>query len=500
MRHGPVRTGESFRFLSVEATLTAPSDWDNESRSKLWRYNLHYFDWLKEKAASERTAEDGLWIDRWITDNPAGRGTGWEPYPLSLRIVNWIVWFLTIGEATPSRLASLATQVRALENSLEFHLLGNHLFANAKALVFAGSFFRGDEADRWRTQGLALLRDELPEQILPDGGHFELSPMYHALILEDVLDLIGLERTYAEPATGPLAHLRLSDIAARMSRWLQTMCHPDGEISYFNDAAFGIAPPPHEVFECARARGISVELEKTEKTLMPSSGYAAIAVGPFHILFDCGRVGPDYIPGHAHADTLSFELSVGAERLISNSGTSTYAWGADRQRERSTAAHSTVVIDNENSAEVWGSFRVGRRPDVGPISSGDDGDSRWIECHHRGYAHLPGSPIHRRRIAVRTDSVEIVDDIEGSREHHVSGFFHLHPGVQVSANGDGRFELATPEGSRLMMEITGAQTTETFESQFAITFGHTVSRTALAWHWRGELPVRIRTRLELLPQ
>jgi uncharacterized heparinase superfamily protein len=324
--------------------------------------------------------------------------------------------------------------------------------------------------------------------------------MYHALILEDVLDLIGLERTYAEPATGPLAHLHLSDIAARMSRWLQKMCHPDGEISYFNDAAFGIAPSSGQLLADARARGISFELERTEKTLMPSSGYAAMAVGPFHILFDCGRVGPDYIPGHAHADTLSFELSVGAERLVSNSGTSTYAWGSDRQRERSTAAHSTVVIDNQNSAEVWGSFRVGRRPDVGPISSGSGGDNQWIECHHRGYAHLSGSPIHRRRIAVQADQIDILDDIEGTREHDVSGFVHLHPGVRVTTNNDGRFQLVTPEGSRLMMEIAGAQMTEILESQFAMTFGHAVSRQMIVWHWRGEVPVRIRTRLELSPQ
>ena len=65
----------------------------------------------------------------------------------------------------------------------------------------------------------------------------------------------------------------------------------------------------------------------------------AVAIG------DIGNVGPDYIPGHAHADTLSFEMSVFDMRFIVNSGTSVYGLGAERLRQRGTAAHSTVVID-----------------------------------------------------------------------------------------------------------------------------------------------------------
>ena len=83
-------------------------------------------------------------------------------------------------------------QVRFLRKRLEIHLLGNHLFANAKALVFAGLYFTGNEADEWLGKGLAILEREVPEQVLRDGGHFERSPMHHGIILEDLLDLLNV--------------------------------------------------------------------------------------------------------------------------------------------------------------------------------------------------------------------------------------------------------------------------------------------------------------------
>ena len=140
-RAGPIRRDGAFRFLACDGTVAAAADWNDRKRPHLWLYHLHYFDWLREDAAPARVADDAAWLDRWIADNPVRHGVGWEPYPLSLRIVNWIVWLRTIGISDEARLHSLATQARQLARSIEYHLLGNHLFANAKALVFAGAFF-----------------------------------------------------------------------------------------------------------------------------------------------------------------------------------------------------------------------------------------------------------------------------------------------------------------------------------------------------------------------
>jgi uncharacterized heparinase superfamily protein len=102
-----------------------------------------------------------------------------------------------------SRLESLALQARYLAETVEYHLLGNHLLANAKALVFVGAFFEGGARRRaGSASGLRILASQLPEQVLDDGGHFERSPMYHSLILEDVLDLVNLHRSLARLAPG----------------------------------------------------------------------------------------------------------------------------------------------------------------------------------------------------------------------------------------------------------------------------------------------------------
>jgi uncharacterized heparinase superfamily protein len=139
----------------------------------LWRYHLHYFDDLNAHSAEEREQWQSQLLCRWVKDNPPGQGTGWEPYPTSLRMVNWMKWALA-GHALPVEcIESLAAQARWLARRLETHLLGNHLFSNAKAMIFAGIFFQGSEAEAWVSMGLRILEEQLGEQVLSDGGHFE---------------------------------------------------------------------------------------------------------------------------------------------------------------------------------------------------------------------------------------------------------------------------------------------------------------------------------------
>jgi hypothetical protein len=188
-------TPTQMRFLNEERDLDAHG-WDSKDLAKLWRYNQHYFDDLCAFGAAERTEWHRELIARWMRECPPGQGTAWEPYPSSLRIVNWIKWLRAGNEPVPGMLDSLAAQVRFLTKRLEWHLLGNHLFVNAKALMIAGLFFDGDEAEEWFEMGEGILRTEIPEQILADGGQFERSPMYHALALEDMLDILNAARTY----------------------------------------------------------------------------------------------------------------------------------------------------------------------------------------------------------------------------------------------------------------------------------------------------------------
>lgn len=431
----------AFRFLNREGHVENAADWNTSEQDKLWLYNLHYFDDLNAQDAGKRHDWHRALIERWIAENPAPIGNGWEPYPLSLRIVNWIKWALAGNELSAAARHSLAVQTRYLRQRLEWHLLGNHLFANAKALVFAGLYFDGAEADQWLDKGLAILARELPEQILPDGGHFELSPMYHSILLEDMLDLVNLAATY-NGRTAPAIIANWRETAQRMRFWLAAMCHPDGEISFFNDATFGIAPAPQLIDAYARRLGLGrAEPPAEGVTHLKESGYIRVQRGDLVVLIDVGRIGPDYIPGHAHADTLSFELSLHGRRVIVNSGISQYGSGPQRQFERSTAAQSTLEVDGENSSEVWGGFRVARRARPVGLAITEQGDAITIECAHDGYHRLNGRVTHQRRWQIRGPSLSITDTITGSFESAVVRF-NFAPGLQPAAT------VTAEDGSR----------------------------------------------------
>jgi uncharacterized heparinase superfamily protein len=432
-RQPAMQAPKTFTFLNETGDVHDAQDWVAATRTRLWRYNLHYFDDLTAHNSDLRTPWHTALIERWIAENVPGKGTGWEPYPVSLRLVNWVKWLLCGHEAGRGMIDSIAVQSRWLERRLEHHLLGNHLVANAKALVFSGLFFEGDEADRWYELGMRILEREFKEQVLPDGGHFERSPMYHHLVLEDLLDLVHLHRVFdiAPPSAW-------ADLVSRMLEWALIMSHPDGEIAFFNDAAFSVAP----AFEQLRLRAASLGfpcpmLPEANAIHLRDSGYVRLSSPGAVLLADLAPIGPDHLPAHAHADTLSFELSLGGRRVVVNSGTSVYGTGPERQRQRSTPAHATLTLDDTNSSEVWGGFRVGRRARIHDVRVQDHSRRPSAEAAHDGYLHLPGRPSHKRTWQLDAGKLLIQDRIDGSGEHACRLVLPLGPGMTATHTHDG---------------------------------------------------------------
>jgi len=454
-----------FSFLNEQHQCNFPEDWNGECFEKLWLYNLHYFDDLACVKSTEQVKLHEQYIQRWLQDNPPGIGNGWEPYPTSLRIVNWIKWIF-INSSTAEMNHSLAVQARVLSKKLEYHLLGNHLFTNGKALICAGLFFSGDEAEGWFNKGLKIITSELEEQVLPDGGHFERSPMYHAIILEDLLDLINFYKAYNfEVPNTWLA------IVKKMSSWLRGMIHPDGDIVLFNDAAFGIAAKPQELFDYCDRLGLDVA-DRKEGGLnhFNETGYISWKQNDIAAFLDVAAIGPDYLPGHAHADTLSFELSLFGKRVFVDSGTSCYGISAERLRQRSTAAHNTVMLDDENSSEVWSGFRVARRARPINLKVESNKEATTISCCHTGYQRLPGHPTHCRTWQFGDCSITISDTIIGNFKKCV-GRFHIHPDIEVTRNPDEKSGLFIIDSTHTIhWKIDGGTVTIT-ESSYHPEFG-----------------------------
>jgi uncharacterized heparinase superfamily protein len=170
-----------------------------------------------------------------------------------------------------------------------------------------------------------------------------------------------------------------------------------------------------------------------------------LLIGPAVMIADVGEIGPDHLPGHAHADTLSFELSLRGQRVLVNGGTSTYEVSAERLRQRGTAAHNTVVVDGLDSSKVWSSFRVARRARPLAVTWGPDGDALWLSGGHDGYRRLPGNVIHWRRWRLDPKGLAVKDVLEG-RYQSAEARFHVLPGNEFTwtvEGGSGRLEPTT---------------------------------------------------------
>ncbi len=357
--------------------------------------------------------------------------------------------------------------------------------------MFAGAFFDGDEAARWRDTGLGSSREQLAEQVLADGGHFERSPMYHSIMVEDLLDLVALSRCF--PGLLPEATVeRWRATIAAMLGWLEVMTHPDGDIAFFNDAALGIAASPAVLRSLAQGLGIEPAQSAAGVdglTRLDPSGYVRMAAGDFVVLADVAPIGPDYIPGHAHADTLSFELSWRGRRVLGNSGTSCYGTGPQRQRERGTAAHNTVAVDDADSSEVWHGFRVARRArPMGVEAAARDGQL-VAACAHDGYTRLPGRPVHRRQWRLGPSGLQVRDEIAGSGEHRATGFLHVQPGIAVTRAGERAFDLDVPDAGRLRLTVEAPASVELVDGFVGPEFGKLVPRPVVRWHLAGPLPL-----------
>jgi len=497
------------RLLNIEHEFAGVIDWRPSDMPRLWTYTLNYFQDLPKCAGGDGRSDGGPdsrlmphIIDSWIEANPPCTPDTWDPYPISIRVVNWVKWILLReqgGAPVDERVfVSLASQLRLLEQRVEFDIAANHLMANAVALTAGGLFFGGAEGDRWLARGSALLDREIAEQIRDDGGHFERSPMYHAVVLEQLLDVFNLLNIF--PGLVPVdrldIHATVDNVVAAMLDWLAAMTHPDGGLAFFHDTTLGASATYAELLDYSRRLDIlggdavidSVHwLGESDFFRLTSEDSRTVA------LFDAGVPAPRYQPGHAHSESLSFELSRDGRRVFVNSGVSTYDPGTERLWQRGTAAHNTVRIDGHDQSEVWASHRVGRRPVL--LHAGCI-DGRPFAAHN-GYAFLPGRPSHNREMSVSDGSAEVVDNIEGQGEHLLEWFFHLHPdvtarvverAVELSMDGTPVASVNFPFGASASVE-TGSWHPE---------FNASVPNTFIHIGLRANLPFEFITTIEWL--
>ena len=486
-----------FSFFGSSSFLHQVS-WAGSQKSDLWRYNQHYFDDLCSDVTGQRRKLQLDTINLWISQNIPGSKPGWDAYPTSLRIVNWIKYDLSYQSLNASHIKSIYNQSLCLEDNIEWHLLGNHLFANAKALIFSGLYFQGDTPKNWLTKGANILKVQIQEQILEDGGHFELSPMYHAIILEDLLDLINIFEAFEVKQNHELKHLHMQirKAALKMLHWSSVMLHPDGRLPFFNDTAINISAPFGALFDYAKSLDLGLlKISEYEEVKLENSGFYIWKNGSSKLFFDVGEIGASYLPGHAHADTLSIECSINGKNLIVNSGTSDYAVSELRAYQRSTAAHSTVEINGENSSETWSSFRVARRAKIVDRSSFKSNQSVFFSASHDGYYRFPGKYIHTRRIKCNSKLIEILDKVTGMSYGNLKINFFLAPEIKSEKLGSRLYKLSNITGEiDATIEFSDGEV-ELKDTFWYPRFGEQKKNTKLQVKFSGDMPKQIITKL-----
>lgn len=460
----------TFSFLNKSKTFPGDVDWNFSGYGKLWTYHLNYFEFLLDKTVSYQVCHD--LIDQYQGARHELKD-GLDPYPISLRGVNWIKWFT---QKNIHRFDDfLYSHYCLLNRRLEYHLLGNHLLENGFSLFFAAFYF---QQKKWYHRGKKILRKQLAAQLLSDGGHFERSPTYHAIILERLLDSIQLIQL--NPGffpDQPRLATWLKEQAGLMLGWLEQMEITPGEVPDVNDSSASM----HANITTLKSSARKLQIDSTPIP-MGESGYRRIAREKYTALVDVGPIGPDYIPGHAHADSLNLLLYMGGKPVLVEAGTSTYENNKIRWYERSTPAHNTVAYDNQNSSEVWSAFRVAHRARTKIIRETENA----ISASHNGYKCY--GVVHQRTWDFSHNELTITDEMQGKNDKISHAYFHFAESCKPSLAGN-RVEL-----DNLIMTFEGVDIIKIEQETYmrALAFNQRVEAPVIIVRFRNNLQTHIR--------
>ena len=405
----------------------------------LEQFTLHYMDFLMDPSFDANRSVDFTEFYERHPDSPFA----FAPYPVSVRLANWLKAShrMIFDQAVLSHIEKLG---RYLERNKEFHLRGNHLLKNMKALLFYYSYFRHDKESLDSEH--RSLQDQLIEQILPDGWHFERTPTYHLIVLEDLLDIYNIL-----PSALPVEmNVFLEE---KIHKMLQVIHCWSDEYPLFNDSSYGSAPSLAEIRGYAELLGFGAQDPRTDSQGFPDAGYFVYFRPGFTLWIDAGDLGPGYLPAHAHNDSLSFILYVDGEPLFCDTGACSYQDRNLRDIARSVRSHNTVMIEDVEPSQFWGNFRYARKVKLHSREVRED-----KLCAEVTYCNKS----HGRIWEIGEKRIKITDHITGGSG---TAFFHLAEGCDVDLNVNRRRAVVTRE-KKPIAELASDNTLELSESLY----------------------------------
>jgi len=440
---GNAATGQSilaglFPFQGRGYGFTSFRDLSEQSNEQ-WLAFLHSFKWLSDlrRVRSKDTHRYGQeLIAQWLEVYDKWDDFCWRPDILGARVASWISHFAFLSMGANQIflnkvLCELGRQSRHLSRSILQGQPGHPRITALKGLIYAGIAL--PQSESYLVQGMAALELEVNRQRYPDGGHISRNPSIQKDFLRDLLEIESALTT---------AYFRVPNWLKQsnhsIAETLQGMRLGDGGLARFN----GGRSCESEEIETLLSK---VKIRKKAPSAYLRSGFHRLEAAQTVLVMDVGTPPARNANRWGHAGALSFELSAGKERLIVNCG-ATGNLGEDwHQALRSTAAHSTVCVDDVNSAEldVLGGFK--RIPTKVNCSRRELGGKAVIDAETDGYEEILDL-IHRRIIMMSSDGSEILgeDQLQGTGGRRYILRFHLHPNVQATLIQHGKAALLKP--------------------------------------------------------
>lgn len=458
-----------FEFLNKEHNFNEIT-WNKipDEYSTLWLYELNYFNYASLLIGEYNINKNKKYIDKllflidnWVDNTKVVQNISWDPYPISRRVVNWInaISYLEkenlISAEIPKKIQkSIFEQATFLSSNLEYDLNNNHLTSDAKALIFAGVFFEGKEADEWLQKGLKILRRRKNIEILNDSLQDERSSSYHLVTLKDYLEIyLILKRNNIS------YDFDLYKTIAEMFDALLNLIRPDLQLPLLNDSVKDYPINPKELMAvaaylfnrsdfkyCARGAVLNYfksifskkEYEKyinmdsskpaVKEKLFKDAGYFIYRDGwnkeDRYIVFDFDSINPKHCPGHSHSDELSFELYAGGQALIIDPGVYSYHDPEFREYFKSTSSHNTISINGNNKSKLVGNFRVSKTSKSKLLHYKQDKNSTSVKASNIDYK----GNTHKRQLDIN-NGIILYDKInfKNESENKLESFFQLAP-------------------------------------------------------------------------
>lgn len=455
-----------FEVLGTTRRLEpAGEGWEEGAGPVTWRAAAHGFAWLRDLRAlgtdtarlrARDLAED--WLVR-----GAGEEVAQAPEVAAARVSAWLGhWdFLAATAEDGFRrklLVRLAQDARGVVGALPAEALHRGALVTLKGAIAAAVAL---EEQAWMSRALRFLPGELERQFHPDGGHVERSPQQLLLALQDLIEIRNLLH-----GAGLNAPPVLATVLERAGQALRLFRHGDGGLAQFNGTREDGAGLVDLVLTQGQARGRA-------PMLLEDTGFHRLQAGRTLVIADAGAPPPprarDSASGlprgadrFAHAGTLSFEMSVGRDRLIVNCGAAPAAEAEWRDALRATAAHATLVLADTNSSELK-EEGLGRRPERVEADRQEADGAQWLDASHDGWRR-PFGAVHRRRLYLDQQGEDLrgEDAIEMAEAGAAApGFvlrFHLHPAVVATPQMDGEAVLLRlPSNQFWRMRVKGAR-------------------------------------------